>query len=136
MTMSTLPSANPWTVCFDVASSVNLDSPLTVTGNADIRSLNVERCCCASRVVGTRMATCLPSWTALKAARTAISVLPYPTSPEITRSIGTAFSMSALTSSIAAIWSGVSVNGKASSSSRCHGVSGAKACPGAEARAA
>ena len=44
--------------------------------------------------------------------------------------------MSALTSSIAAIWSGVSVYGNASSSSRCHGVSGANACPGADALAA
>ena len=44
--------------------------------------------------------------------------------------------MSALTSSIAAIWSCVSVYGNASSSSRCHGVSGANACPGADARAA
>ena len=90
----------------------------------------------ASSVVGTRTTTCLPSCTALNAARTAISVLPNPTSPEITRSIGTGRSMSALTSSIAASWSGVSVNGKASSSSRCHGVSAPKACPGAAWRAA
>ena len=54
----------------------------------------------------------------------------------MTRSIGTAFSMSALTSSIADAWSGVSVNGNASSISRCHGVSGANACPGADWRAA
>ena len=47
--------------------------------------------------------------------------------------MGAAFSMSALTSLIAASWSGVSVNGNASSSSRCHGVSGANAWPGAEA---
>jgi hypothetical protein len=38
-----------------------------------------------------------------------------------TRSIGTGFSMSALTSSIASSWSGVSTYGKASSSSRCQG---------------
>ena len=44
--------------------------------------------------------------------------------------------MSALTSSIAASWSFVSVNGNASSSSRCHGVSGPNACPGAACRAA
>ena len=34
--------------------------------------------------------------------------------------------MSALTSSTVVSWSGVSANGKASSSSRCHGVSGAE----------
>ena len=44
--------------------------------------------------------------------------------------------MSCLTSSIAASWSGVSVYGKASSSSRCHGVSGPNACPWEACRAA
>ena len=34
------------------------------------------KCCGASTVVGTRKATCLESITALKAARTATSVLP------------------------------------------------------------
>ena len=136
MTMSTVPSARPAIVCSASAASVNRDRPLTVTGNARIRSENVCRCWVASSVVGTSTATCLPSCTALNAARTAISVLPNPTSPEITRSIGTGRSMSALTSSIADSWSGVSVNGKASSSSRCHGVSGANACPGADWRAA
>ena len=48
----------------------------TVTGKAEYRSENVAKCCWASSVVGTRIATCLPSWTALNAARTAISVLP------------------------------------------------------------
>ena len=87
----------------DSAGSVNRDRPLTVTGNPAIRSVKVCRCCSASSVVGTRTATCLPSWTALKAARTAISVLPYPTSPQTTRSIGTGFSMSFLTSPMAVI---------------------------------
>ena len=48
----------------------------TLTGNAAYRSENVDMCCCTSSVVGTRIATCLPSCTALNAARTAISVLP------------------------------------------------------------
>ena len=136
MTTSTVPSARPSTVCRDSAGSVNRDSPRTVTGKARMRSENVVRCWVASSVVGTRTATCLPSCTALNAARTAISVLPNPTSPEITRSIGTGRSMSALTSLIATSWSGVSVNGKASSSSRCQGVSEPNACPGAACRAA
>ena len=63
-------------VCAASVFEVNRDSPRTVIGNASIRSENVDRCCCASRVVGTRMTTCLPSCTALNAARTAISVLP------------------------------------------------------------
>ena len=44
-------------------------------------------------------------------------------------------SISAFTSSMVVSWSGVSTNGKASSSSRCHGVSGEKANPGAAMRA-
>ena len=43
--------------------------------------------------------------------------------------------MSRLTSSMAASWSGVSTYGNASSSSRCHGVSGPNACPGEAIRA-
>ena len=79
---------------------------------------------------GTRIATCLPSCTALNAARIATSVLPYPTSPQTRRSIGTGCSMSSFTSSMACSWSGVSSYGNASSISRCHGVSGPKAWPG------
>ena len=51
-------------------------------------------------VVATSTATCLPSITALHAARTATSVLPNPTSPQSRRSIGNGRSMSRLTSSI------------------------------------
>ena len=129
MTMSTPPSRRPVMIASASLPGVKRDSSLMVTGNCDIRSVNVVWCWCASSVVGTSTATCLPSCTALNAARTATSVLPYPTSPQMIRSIGIDFSMSALTSSMAANWSGVSVYGKASSSSRCHGVSGPKACP-------
>ena len=76
ITMSTLPSASPWTVSAASASEVNRESPFTTTGNAAIRSEKVARCCWASSVVGTSTTTCLPSCTALNAARTAISVLP------------------------------------------------------------
>ena len=54
------------------------------------------------------MATCLPSCTALNAARMATSVLPKPTSPHTSRSIGASASMSALTSTMALSWSTVS----------------------------
>ena len=43
--------------------------------------------------------------------------------------------MSAFTSAMVVSWSGVSAYGKASSSSRCHGVSGPKVWPGAAIRA-
>ena len=48
----------------------------TMTGKPAYRSAKVLACCWTSSVVGHRMATCLPSWIALNAARTAISVLP------------------------------------------------------------
>ena len=44
-------------------------SIFTVTGNGANRSVNVMKCCSASSVVGTSTATCLPSITALNAAR-------------------------------------------------------------------
>ena len=50
--------------------------------------------------------------------------------------MGAVFSMSCLTSSIAVSWSTVSVKGNASSISRCHGVSGPNARPGADCRLA
>ena len=54
-------------------------------------------------VVGTSTATWRPSMTVLNAARIATSVLPKPTSPQISRSIGLGFSRSALVSRIARI---------------------------------
>ena len=74
--MSTEPSAIPASTSRASASLLNRDSPLIVTGNDRIRSVKVCRCWLASSVVGTSTATCLPSCTALNAARTAISVLP------------------------------------------------------------
>ena len=76
ITTSTLPSARPASVSATSASLWNRDIGLITTGNGAYRSPNVARCCWASSVVGTSTATCLPSWTALNAARTAISVLP------------------------------------------------------------
>ena len=83
------------------ASSTNRLSRATRTGKPAKRSVTVAKCWLASNVVGTKMAACLLSWTALKTARMATSVLPNPTSAQISRSIGRASSMSALTSSIA-----------------------------------
>ena len=76
MMMSAVPSA-----ALSIATSASLavwnrESCRISIGNCAIRSENVLKCCCASNVVGTSTATCLPSCTALNAARTAISVLP------------------------------------------------------------
>ena len=129
MTMSIDPSDMPDSTVVRSLSAVKRDSAAIRTGKLAYLSLNVARCCWTRRVVGTRIATCLPSWTALNAARTAISVFPYPTSPQTSRSIGVTRCISTLTSSIQANWSGVSTYANASSSSRCQGVSGAKAWP-------
>ncbi len=98
-----------------------------MSGNAPKRWLNVAWCCAARTVVGTSTATCLPSWIALKAPRSATSVLPYPTSPTTSRSIGRPASMSSFISAAARSWSGVSSYGKLASISACHGVSVANA---------
>ena len=50
----------------------------------------------------------------------AISVLPYPTSPQITLSITLVLCISCFTSVIAFFWSAVSSNSKPSSNSCCH----------------
>ena len=108
MMMSTFPSASRCRT-----SSVSLPATkrliiATRRPKGSRRSWKVSRCCWARTVVGTSTATCLPSMTALKAARSATSVLPYPTSPHSRRSMGTGFSMSALISAMAFSWSGVS----------------------------
>ena len=112
------------------------DNISTFTGNGARRSLKVLKCCCAKIVVGTRMATCLLSSTALKAARKATSVLPYPTSPQTNRSMGRGVSMSAFTSAITRSWSSVSRYGKLASNSACHSSSAGKAWPSIDSRAA
>ncbi len=74
--MSTEPAASPATVASCSFAPTNRDSSLTMIGNAANRWENVVKCCPANTVVGTRTATCLPSWVALNAARSATSVLP------------------------------------------------------------
>ena len=57
-------------------AGTNRDSSRTSSGNAANRWLNVSWCCAARTVVGTRTATWRSSCVALKAARSATSVLP------------------------------------------------------------
>ena len=65
-------------------------------------SANTRKCWRTRSVVGASSATCLPDMAATKAARSATSVLPKPTSPQISRSIGRPEAMSSSTASIAA----------------------------------
>ena len=57
------------------------------TGQFAKRFLNVSKCCCARSVVGTSTAICFRFWTATSAARSATSVFPNPTSPQINLSV-------------------------------------------------
>ena len=77
-------------------------------GNPWKRSVKVLVCWRASSVVGTTTATCLPLIAVTKAARSATSVLPKPTSPQISRSIGRPEARSSSVASIAVCWSSVS----------------------------
>ena len=72
---------------------------------------------------GTSISTCLPLTATANAARTATSVLPKPTSPQTSRSIGRGASRSSLTASIARSWSAVSRYGNAASSRSSHSSS-------------
>ena len=58
------------------------------TGRPAKRSVKVAKCWRASSVVGTTTATWKPVSAATKAARSATSVLPKPTSPHTSRSMG------------------------------------------------
>ena len=73
---STFPAARSSSVAFCSAFVRNRLTMSMRTGNPAKRSRRVFRCWNASTVVGASTATCLPSMTALKAARIATSVLP------------------------------------------------------------
>ena len=85
------------------------------------------RCWRASTVVGATTATCLPHSATAAAARSAISVLPKPTSPQTSRSIGRPEARSARTAAMARAWSGVSVKGKRAAKRSNAGRGGASA---------
>ncbi len=73
---------------------------------------------------------------ATKAARSATSVLPKPTSPQTTRSIALPEARSAITASIACNWSGVSSNGNAAANCAYSARSKTSACPWRASRCA
>ena len=77
------------------------DNSTMRTGQSAKRSFQVATCCSASRVVGAKIATCLPPITATKLARKATSVFPKPTSPQTKRSIGVPLVISPITAAMA-----------------------------------
>ena len=103
-----MPAWNPASAVFTSAGGRNRETISTAIGRSRNRSLKVAVCCWASTVVGTSTSTWRPPVTAFSAARTATSVLPKPTSPHTSRSIGRSLSMSSVTASITRSWSFVS----------------------------
>ncbi len=111
-TMLMEPSAMPLRTSLASLAVTMRESCATLTGSPWKRAEKVRKCWRASSVVGTTTATCVPAMAATKAARNATSVLPKPTSPQISRSIGRPEAMSSSTSAMARAWSSVSANGK------------------------
>ena len=103
----------------------------TLTGKSRKRSRKVFQCCSARIVVGQSTSVCLPPSAAMKAARTATSVFPKPTSPHTSRSIGRGASRSSFTASIACIWSSVSRYANDASSRSSQSPPTSNAWPGA-----
>lgn len=58
-----------------------------------------SKCCLAKTIVGARTIACFPVETTQKMARSATSVLPKPTSPQINLSIGFSLSVKSLSTS-------------------------------------
>ena len=84
------PLRSPSFVSRVSAADVARDRFPTSIPSGPNRLRKVATCCRARTVVGTAMATCLPDSATAAAARNATSVLPKPTSPQTTRSIGMA----------------------------------------------
>ena len=136
MTMSVAPWRSPRVIASRCARERKRESCSMRTGHSAKRSVNVWKCCCARRVVGTRIATCQPSIAAANAARIATSVFPNPTSPHTSRSIGRSLRRSPRVASMAAAWSAVSSNGKPSANAAYWPSSNAMTLPERAARRA
>ena len=106
--MSTSPDANPAFAVFRSPALAMRDSCITLIGRWAKRCENPLKCWRARSVVGATTTTCLPLMAAAKAPRIATSVLPKPTSPQISRSIGRPDARSSNVASMAFSWSSVS----------------------------
>ena len=116
MRTSTWPVRKSASTFLTSAGGRNRETVSTRTGRSRKRSRNVPPCCWARTVVGASTSTWRPPVTALSEPRSATSVLPKPTSPQTSRSIGRSSSMSSVTASIARCWSSVSSKAKPASS--------------------
>ncbi len=107
-----VPSASPALTRLASAGATRRESCATSTPNRPKRRRRVSACWRASTVVGAISAACLPEKIAAASARSATSVLPKPTSPQTSRSIGRPEARSAISASTAAAWSGVGAKPK------------------------
>ena len=114
MAICTSPAASARLVSLFSAGGVRRDSEAIRRPKPAKRLRKVSRCWRASTVVGASTATCLPESAAAAVARSATSVLPKPTSPQASRSIGRPEARSRKVSAMALAWSGVSGKGKRS----------------------
>ena len=108
ITMSTVPSCKPAIAALVSLLELKRDNCATLIGKSAKRSAKFCACCSTNKVVGANTATCLPPITATNAARSATSVLPKPTSPQINLSIGLPASKSLMVATMALAWSSVS----------------------------
>ena len=108
ITISTVPRARPSRVFSASFALTNRDNCRISTGKPRKRSLKLAACWRARSVVGAITATCTPDKAATKAARMATSVLPKPTSPQTSRSMGVPDARSSSVSAMAFNWSSVS----------------------------
>lgn len=76
-----------------------LRSPTLMLGYLENLSEITSKCCLAKTIVGARTIACFPAETTQKMARSATSVLPKPTSPQINLSIGFSLSVKSLSTS-------------------------------------
>jgi hypothetical protein len=107
-----LPLFSPSFASLVSAAEAARDKLSTSIWNGAKRLRKVATCCLAKTVVGTAIATCFPDSTTAAAARKATSVLPNPTSPQMTLSIGRPDARSSRTSRTAFAWSTVVKYGK------------------------
>ncbi len=128
---STFPAWKSASTCLTSFGARKRETISTRSGKSRKRLRNVCQCCSARIVVGASISTCLPFVATANAARIATSVLPKPTSPQTSRSIGRGASRSSFTASIAACWSGVSRYGNSASSRSSQSPSTSNGTPGA-----
>lgn len=79
-----------------------LNNPIWTSGNEENLCVITSKCCLARTIVGARTIACFPAETTQKIARSATSVLPKPTSPQINLSIGVSLSVKSLSTSLKA----------------------------------